>query len=107
MFTVIKFLVMNEVFLEIDARKLMLDGLKEHQLPLPALTTDIADRIVFYTEDEYCDYLKEMEKASTKFLAEYWLVKSPQLILKNRYIVKVLTILNEARAAKDAAVNSN
>ncbi|RYE36619.1 MAG: hypothetical protein EOP42_02695 [Sphingobacteriaceae bacterium] len=98
---------MNEVFLEIDTRKLLLASLKEHQLPLPAQIAEYTDRIIFYTEDDYCNYLKEMEKASTKFLAEYWLVKSKQLIEKNRYIVKVLTILNEAKAVKDAAVNSN
>ncbi len=96
---------MTNVFLEIETSKLMLATIKEHQLPLPALIAETSAHLVFYTEEEYCNYLKEMEKASTKFLAEYWLIKSPQLIEKNRFIVKMLTILNEAKATKDGFAN--
>ncbi|WP_419800994.1 hypothetical protein [Mucilaginibacter sp.] len=91
---------MGEVFLEIDASKLILANLKEHELPLPVFIAEDNNNIFFLTEEEYCDYLKEIEKISTKVLAEYWLIKTPKLIEKNRFIVKVLTVLQSARANK-------
>ena len=91
---------MSEVFLKIDADKLTLANLKDNQMPMPVFNQNEITGIIFYTENEYCDYLKEIEKASTKYLSEYWLSKTPQLIEKNRYIIKVLTILQDARAKK-------
>ncbi|RYE36960.1 MAG: hypothetical protein EOP42_01420 [Sphingobacteriaceae bacterium] len=90
---------MCNIFLEINADKLTLDNLKDCHLPVPVYKNETS-AIVFYTEEAYCDYLNEIEKASTRFLAEYWMFKTPELIIKNRNIIRVLTILQEARAKK-------
>ncbi|MGI4728912.1 MAG: hypothetical protein ACRYGB_10110 [Janthinobacterium lividum] len=90
---------MNEFFLEIDVDKIILTNLQNYQLPLPVYKNKTST-IVFNTEEEFYKYLIEIEKASTIFLSEYWLFKTPELIAKNRYIVKLLTVLHEAHAKK-------
>lgn len=91
---------MNEVFLEIAVNNSMFTSLKEYQLPVPVFEENEISTIIFDTENDYCECLKEIEKVSTKYLSEYWLFKTPELIEKNRCIIRVLTILNEARAKK-------
>lgn len=90
---------MSDYFLEIDVDKLTLTFLKDYQLPLPVYKNE-ATRIIFNTEEEYCNYLKQIEKTTTDLLSEYWIRKTPELIAKNRIIIRVLTVLNEARAKK-------
>lgn len=91
---------MNEVFLEIAVDKSLFTSLKEYQLPVPVFEENEISTIIFDTEDDYCKCLNAIEKVSTNYLSEYWLFKTPELIEKNRCIIRVLTILNEARAKK-------
>ncbi|RYE35817.1 MAG: hypothetical protein EOP42_05615 [Sphingobacteriaceae bacterium] len=91
---------MNDFFLEIDLDKLTLTKLEEYQLPFPVFKNDSL-KLIFNTEEEYCDYLNQIEKTTTALLSEYWVLKTPELIVKNRVIIKVLTVLHEAKAKKD------
>ncbi len=91
---------MNEVFLEIAVNKYMFTSLQEYQLPVPVFVENETSTIIFDTEDDYCKCFKEIEKVSTNYLSEYWLLKTPELIEKNRCIIRVLTILHEARVKK-------
>ena len=73
---------------------------------MPMYKEDNGFSMLFLTEDDYCKYLKDLENESNIFLSEYWMVKTKELIDKNRFIIRVITVLNNAQSQKYPAKDS-
>ncbi len=85
---------MDEVFLEIMPANFTVADFEKHQLPIPNDRTESCDfKLTFFTEDDYYKYFADLEKESNTFLSQYWMMKSQDLIDKNIFINKVLTVL--------------
>ncbi|MVN22274.1 hypothetical protein [Mucilaginibacter arboris] len=96
---------MNEVFLEIVPARFTAADFEKHQLPMPVSNTNDVFKMIFFTEADYCKYLKELETTNTIFLSQYWIVKTQDLIDKNRFIIAVLTTLTIAKSKKYSCLN--
>jgi len=99
-------LMMNKVFLEIVPVNITTADFIDHNLSMPMYKEDNGFSMFFLTEDDYCKYLKDLENESNIFLSEYWMVKTKELIDKNRFIIRVITVLNNARSQKNPAKDS-
>jgi hypothetical protein len=89
---------MTNTFLEVLPAKFSVSDFEKYNLPRPA-STDKADlKLVFSTEAEYRQYLNGLEDECNDYLSKYWVIKTPELINKSRFIIKVLTALTRARA---------
>jgi len=85
---------MEEVFLEIIPANFTVADFEKHQLPIPNDCAESSDfKLTFFTEDDYYKYFADIEKESNTFLSQYWMMKSQDLIDKNIFIIKVLTVL--------------
>ncbi|MGI4020501.1 MAG: hypothetical protein ACRYFA_03275 [Janthinobacterium lividum] len=91
---------MNEVFLEIVTVKFIAADFAKHQLLMPAHQHSSDLKMIFLSETDYNIYLKELEKECDYLLSKYWLIKSSDLIDKNKFVIKVLTVLKQEHSKK-------
>ncbi|RYY07792.1 MAG: hypothetical protein EOP43_02165 [Sphingobacteriaceae bacterium] len=92
---------MNEVFLEIVTAKFTAADFERHKLLLPAYQDSSNLRLVFFNETDYNTYLKELETECDMLLSRYWLSKNLELIDKNKFVIKVLTVLKQEYSKKN------
>lgn len=96
---------MNEVFLEIVTAKFTATDFEKHQLQMPIQQGCSDSKIIFFNEAAYNTYIKELEKECDNLLSQYWLIKSSELIDKNRFIIKVLTVIRQEYSKKFHCLN--
>jgi hypothetical protein len=89
---------MTNAFLEISPAKFTVSDLEKYNLPIPASTAKEDSKLIFSTEDEYRQYLNGLEDECNNYLSKYWVIKTPELINKSRFIIKVLAVLTSARS---------
>lgn len=89
---------MNEFFLKIVSAKISKSDFEKYQLPIPESNSNDSFEMIFYTEADFFRYLSELENESSVFLSQYWMVKTQELIDKNKFIIMVLTAMTVERS---------
>lgn len=91
---------MDGVFLEIVSESFTEDDFQQYQLPMSFYKGNEGFKMIFFKEEQYFNYVNELENLSNVFLYQYWMTKSMVLVDKNKFIIKVLTTMSAARLKK-------
>ena len=92
--------IMDEVFLEVAPARFTAADFARNHLSMSFCRFNNGFQLIFYTEDDYCKYLSELETESSNLLSQYWEVKTQDLIERNRFIIAVITTLTVAKSKK-------
>lgn len=91
---------MDQVFLEVAPARFNASDFAKHHLSMPDCNFNDGFQIVFNTEDDYYNYLNELEAEISNLLSQYWIVKTEDLIERNKFVIAVITALTVAKFKK-------